>query len=65
MPLVTRIVGIKAADVGGSCTRARRIIGDAEVQGFQTPASAIACDVFNIGHAERGFNQRLDAYFVV
>jgi hypothetical protein len=57
VPLIARVIGVEPADHHGPRAHGGRVIGHAEMQRLQ-PAAELR-DGFHIGHAERGFDQRL------
>ena len=59
VPLVAGIVGVEPADDDSTGPTRRGIIGDAEMQCLQ--ARARRGQRFDVGHAERGLHEGLDA----
>ena len=62
VPLVAGIVGVEAADDDGARLVEGGIVGDAEMHRLE-PAVGRR-DRFDVGHAERRFDQRFDADLV-
>jgi hypothetical protein len=63
VPLVTRVVGVQAADDNRASLVEGRVVGDTEVHRFK--AAVGRCDGFDVGHAERGFDQSFGADLVL
>ena len=59
VPLVAGIIGVQAADIDGAGAHRRRIVGDTEMHCLE--AAAILGDALDIGHPQRGLDQRLEA----
>ena len=62
VPLVAGIVGVEAADDDGARLVEGGVVGDAEVHRFE--AAGGRGDRFDVGHAERRFDQRFGADLV-
>jgi hypothetical protein len=62
VPLIARIIRVQAADDDRACLVEGRVVSDTEVHGFQ--AAVGRCDGFDVGHAERRFNECFHADLV-
>ena len=61
MPLVAGIIRIQSADIDRSGAVTGGVVSNAEMQRLQPSARAVAGNVLNIGHAQRGFDQRFQS----